>query len=354
VIFAVGLCTSISRVWAIGPTAAAVPVTIEPYGSGTPHGPGGYPSQAQDNAVSAALAATPGAAHADIEYYGQVAVPSITEQVEATVFTGPSSWQGWTMITGHWLTGPGQIVVDTEFLDYSGLSVGDTTMVDTGTTTVSVRIVGEFFNPSTQPDLWASASTLPGIATTENLGQWDVGLASGTSLTAYIAGVNKALGSSSPWAATSVASLSGPGQPLSIVASALIGLLSLMVAVASGLGVLNMVLMTTRDKVHDLAIFKAIGMRPGQVMAMVCCWVLAPAIIAVVLAAPAAVELNTATVTAMARVGNAGVPGSLTAVFPIARLALLSLAALAIAALGALLPASWAARARPADALRTE
>jgi putative ABC transport system permease protein len=56
----------------------------------------------------------------------------------------------------------------------------------------------------------------------------------------------------------------------------------------------------------------------------------------------------------MARLGNAGVPASLIAVFPIARLALLSLAALAIAALGALLPACWAARARPADALRTE
>ena len=106
------------------------------------------------------------------------------------------------MITGHWLTGPGQIVVDTEFLDDSGLSVGDTTTVDTGTTTVTVRIVGEYFNPDTQPDLWASASTLPGIATAENLSQWDIGLTPGTSLTAYIAGVNEALGSSSPWAAT--------------------------------------------------------------------------------------------------------------------------------------------------------
>ena len=34
--------------------------------------------------------------------------------------------------------------------------------------------------------------------------------------------------------------------------------------------------------------------------------------------------------------------------------ALLSLAAIAIAVAGALLPASWAARARPAVALRTE
>jgi putative ABC transport system permease protein len=41
-------------------------------------------------------------------------------------------------------------------------------------------------------------------------------------------------------------------------------------------------------------------------------------------------------------------------VFPIARLVLLSLAALVIAGVGALLPATWAARARPAVALRSE
>jgi putative ABC transport system permease protein len=95
-------------------------------------------------------------------------------------------------------------------------------------------------------------------------------------------------------------------------------------------------------------------MRPGQVLAMVCCWVLGPAIIAAVLAAPAAVELNTATLHAMANAAHTGIPGSLEAVFSVAKLALLSLAALAIAALGALLPASWAARARPAVALRSE
>ena len=39
----------------------------------------------------------------------------------------------------------------------------------------------------------------------------------------------------------------------------------MMVAVAAGLGVLNTVLMTTRDRVHDLGMFKSLGMRPGQV-----------------------------------------------------------------------------------------
>jgi putative ABC transport system permease protein len=351
VIFAIGLSTSLDRVQADHGQSTTVQAQIQFGGNGTPAGPGQqYPSQAQDDAVTTALAATPGAVHTDEEYYTQLTVPSVAEKVNANVFTGDASWQGWTMISGHWLTGPGQIVVDTEFLNDSGLAVGDTTTVNTGTTTVTAQIVGEYFNPSRHPDLWASASTLPGTATVANLGQWNIGLKPGTSAGAYIASFNTALGNSSPWAAFGQ---QGGGQFFTI-ASALIGLLALMVAVASGLGVLNTVLMTTRDKVHDLGIFKAIGMRPGQVLAMVCCWVLAPAIIAAVLAAPAAVELNTTTLTSMGRAANTGIPGSLESVFPIARLALLSLAALVIAAVGALLPASWAARARPAVALRTE
>jgi putative ABC transport system permease protein len=66
------------------------------------------------------------------------------------------------------------------------------------------------------------------------------------------------------------------------------------------------------------------------------------------------VLLNTATLHAMAATAHTGVPASFTSVFPVPTLALLSLAALAIAVLGALLPATWAARARPATALRAE
>jgi hypothetical protein len=71
-------------------------------------------------------------------------------------------------------------------------------------------------------------------------------------------------------------------------------------------------------------------------------------------AAPAAVALTTATLNAMAGTAHTGIPASFSQVFPPPRLALLSLAALAIAAAGALLPAGWAARARPATALCAE
>jgi putative ABC transport system permease protein len=144
------------------------------------------------------------------------------------------------------------------------------------------------------------------------------------------------------------------GGKFHTVAIGLIGLLALMVAVAAGLGVLNTVLMTTRDRVHDLGIFKTLGMRPGQLLTMVVCWVVGPAVVAAAIAAPVAAVLNTATIHAMADAAHTGIPASITQVFPPSRLALLSLAALAIAVIGALAPASWAARARPAVALRTE
>jgi putative ABC transport system permease protein len=91
-------------------------------------------------------------------------------------------------------------------------------------------------------------------------------------------------------------------------------------------------------------------MRPGQLLVMVCCWMIGPAVLAAVLAAPAAIELNSVTLTQMGHISDTGIPAAFTDVYPVAKLALLSLAALAIAGVGALLPASWAARARPAVA----
>ena len=127
-----------------------------------------------------------------------------------------------------------------------------------------------------------------------------------------------------------------------------------MVTIAAGLGVLNTVLMSTRDRTHDLGIFKAVGMRPAQMLTMVFCWIAVPAVIAAVIAVPVAMTLTTATVHAMANAAHSGVPASFTQVFPPSRLVLLSLAAVLIALLGALLPASWAARARLATVLRAE
>jgi putative ABC transport system permease protein len=317
--------------------------------SGPGAGPDQVPTAAQNSVVTAVLRAQPGTARQVAVYEAGIQVPGITQYVNARVYGGASSWEGYALITGRWYGAPGEVDVNTSFLNASGLAVGDSATVSTGSRQVTVRIVGEVFAPSKEPRLYGGAQTLPGTATLANLSQWDVGLRPGTSTAAYIQAVNNALGSKSPYSATT----SGGGQFYTI-ASALIGLLALMVAVAAGLGVLNTVLMTTRDRVHDLGVYKSLGMRPGQVLTMVTCWIVGPAVLAAVVAAPAAVALNKATLNAMAGTAHTGIPASFTDVFPPTRLALLSLAALVIAVAGALLPASWAARARPATALRAE
>jgi putative ABC transport system permease protein len=347
VIFAFGLHSSLGRAAASQTLSATVPVQLQVFGQGA--GPQQWPDAAQDAAVTAALRAQPGTRHDVAVYQDQVKMPGIAQNVNAQAFGGDASWIDYGIIAGHWYDAPGEVDVNTTFLTQSGLAVGDTATVTIGTHPVTVRIAGEVFQPSRQPVLLGSAQTLPVLATTANLQEYYVGLRPGTTASGYIQAVNAGLGSRSPWAAT------GPqGGQFYQVASALIGLLALMVAIAAGLGVLNTVLMTSRDRVHDLGIFKALGMRPGQMLTMVVCWIAGPAVIAAVIAAPAAVALNTATIGAMAGTAHTGIPASFTQVFPPARLALLSLAALAIAAAGALLPASWAARARPATALRAE
>jgi len=139
-----------------------------------------------------------------------------------------------------------------------------------------------------------------------------------------------------------------------VTLTALIGTLTLLLALAAGLGVLNTVVLGTRDRVHDLGVFKAVGMTPRQTIAMVVCWIAGAGLAAGVLAVPVSVILHSSVVRAMARAGGSGLPASYVNVFSPAELVLLALAGLVIGVAGALLPASWAARARTASALRAE
>jgi putative ABC transport system permease protein len=348
VIFAFGLSSSLSRAAASQSHSATIPVRVEPFGPG--NGPAQMPTPAQDAAVVSALRAQPGTRHEVTLYGNGVKVPGIAGTVMAQAYDGDASWTGYGIIAGHWYGAPGEVDVNTAFLDQSGLAVGDTATVNTGTAQVTVRVAGEVFDPGSEPRVFGSTRTLPGIASPANVEEYDVALRPGVSADSYVQAVNGALGAKNPWQATS----QQDGAKFYTIASGLVSVLALMVAVAAGLGVLNTVLMTTRDRVHDLGVFKALGMRPGQVLTMVVCWIAGPAVVAAAVAAPAAVALNNATVRAMAGTAHTGIPASFTQVFPPSRLALLSLAAVAIAVAGALLPAGWAARARPAVALHAE
>jgi putative ABC transport system permease protein len=124
--------------------------------------------------------------------------------------------------------------------------------------------------------------------------------------------------------------------------------------VLAGLGVLTCVLMLTRERVRDLAIFKALGMTPRQTVTMVLCWVIAPAAAAAAIAVPAAIYLHALTVQSIGTITGSGVPASAITVYRPAELLQFTASGLAIAAVGALLPAGWAAVPRITTALHAE
>jgi putative ABC transport system permease protein len=176
---------------------------------------------------------------------------------------------------------------------------------------------------------------------------YDVGLRPGTDPHAYAASLGRSLGSRGSVSLNT-------NDRFFLTLTALIALLTLLLAVVAGLGVLNTVLLHTRERVHDLGIFKAIGMTPRQTIAMVVCWVAGTGLAAGLVAVPAGMAVHQYVLPVMAHAAFTNLPASYIAIYSGPELALLALAGLVIAVAGALVPPGQAARAAAAAALRAE
>ena len=324
------------------------------------------PSQQQT--VATALAHQPGtsgyAAVASTPFPGQAtssswaaSVPGVGQRVPITAFRGAAARLGWDITGGHWYSGPGQVVINTAYPGTAGLTVGRAIRITVGGVAVTATITGTVYDPGVGLLLtsWATLHGAAGLA----VNQYIVGLKPGVEPPAYTAELGKALGHG-----YDVENVT-PGQSGSVglygdIDTSLIQLLTVLVAVLAGLGVLNATLMLTRERVHDLGVYKAVGMTPRQTIAMVTCWAVTPAMVAAVIALPAGIALHDAVIHALASDQSVlpqifgTLPGSVLHVYTAGGLTLLALAGLAIAIAGALGPATWAAASRTTTALRTE
>ena len=354
VIFAAGLRTSLNRIQADLSRSASEQVQVLLAGHQGLVLINGKSSAkvslaAQEHAVQAALRAQPGTLHYVAEASSQVSVLGLTGQLSVVGFGGDASWTGYTMTAGHWYSGPGQVDVNTAFLHDTGTAVGDTYTLTSGGKHTTIRIAGEVFDTAGgTPEMIGALSTFsaadPGLAP----GEYQVGLAPGTDTGSYVKALSHALG---PDYLVGVNDSGGAVLPAIL---GLVGALTLLIAVVAGLGVLNTVVLQTRERVHDLGVFKAVGMTPRQTIAMVVSTVAAVGLAAGLIAIPAGVTLHRYVLPVMGNAAQTRLPVSVLHVYQAPELALLALAGLAIAAAGALAPAIWAARTRTVFALRTE
>ena len=348
VIFGFGLSTSLNRFQADLSRAAAERVQVllgGRQGQSLINGKSAAPASlaAQEHAGQDALHAQPGTLHRVTEASGRISLLGQPGQLSLAGSGGDASWTGYAMIAGHWHDGPGQVDVSTVFLTATGATVGQQYTLASGGMHVTVQIGGEIFDPAGgQPEMTGAISALsavdPGLAPDEYLVQ----VKPGTGIGSYVNALSSALGEGYLVSATDRGGAALPAI------EGLAGTLTLVIALVAGLGVLNTVVLPTREGVHDLGVFKAVGMTPRQTITMVVSTVAGTGLASI----PAGVTLHRGVLPVMGHAVQTALPVAVLDVYQAPELVLLALPGLAIAAAGALAPAGWAART--AAALRAE
>jgi putative ABC transport system permease protein len=245
---------------------------------------------------------------------------------------------------GRMIERPGEAIVGRGLLDTLHLHVGDTLNLKVGGTPLAVRIVGRHVEPDNDGEIAiVSASTLP-AAVRSQLGGAEViakfkpgtdGHAVQHRLQAEHLGAELV--------SDEVRQERADVRPIVYGSSALL--------VAIGLvNLLTTLLLVTRERSRDYGIFKAVGLTPRGVLAVVNAGGAVLGLIAIVVGIPAGLLIFRALLAAMSPSEGTdivGTPGILA-------LALIVPIVLAVTALASLLPARRAARTSAAVVLRAE
>jgi len=337
VTFGAGLGTSLNRV---GTDMALASVQHVEIGLAGPSG-----DQAD---MAAVIRAQPGTLHYVTESDDRFGVTGMAGTASVTAFGGDASWIGYALISGHWYAAGGA-VVNTSFLRATGKQVGGTfTLTDDGRA-VALDIAGEVFLPGNDPQVLTNLSSVAALGPSgAGPHMFYVGLRPGVNPQSYQNAVFARLPPGDYHQAGS-----GSGILLQIISGLVLILTLLLVAVAA-LGTANTVVLMTRERAHDLGVFRAVGMTPWQAITMVVTTVAATGLLAGLIAVPAGITLHNAILPVMGNGAQTAFPPGVDNVYSPAELVLLALTGLVIAVVSALAPAGWAARIRTATALRTE
>ena len=306
------------------------------------------PRQQQSDRVAAAIAATPGTGSSYGTARLQLPVSVASGNTEVIVYQGDSLWGHYPVVSGHWFSENGQAVAPTQFLAATGTRLGDTVVLTYQGRRVPLTLVGEVFDTKQEgmivmTDVRSFRSAIP-------MSLFQVEVKSGTDVNSYVRHLRSAIGA----AGATAQATQGGTLSVVLILDALSALMTLMLVVVAGLGVLGAVVLDTRERVHDLGVYKAVGMTPRQTVGMVLTSVGWLGLIAGAVGLPAGLALHTQVMQLMGDAIGATMPPDVLSVYNPAELVLLVCSGIAIALLGALGPAGWAGRLPTATALRTE
>ena len=343
VTFAAGLSSSVIKYGQLQQRTGSVQVT-----AAVRHSSRSLPavSATSDQRTAQRLASLPGtrALTAELPTVGELVGPNV--RVDLDFLRGDTAGLGYPIVKGHWIDGPGQAVVGPGFLKDHDLAVGNRITLSMGAVSATVTIVGETwsYDPNGLMADWHTATVLaPGRGATT----YDIGLRPGASIGRYVAAASRANPS------LTVQANGGLNGDEQLIPGFSI-LFTVLLAIVAGLGVLNTILLTVRERRRDLGMLKSIGMTPRQVTAMMVTSATAFGVIGSLIGVPAGILIHRAVVPAMIQAINAILPSSLLDVWAAGLLAPLALSGIVIAAAGAFVPARNAGRLSVATVLHNE
>jgi putative ABC transport system permease protein len=296
-------------------------------------------------AMEKAMRALPGVDQVATLTGDMVGVAGMTSEVNALYVGGDSAEMGWTMVKGHWLDGPDQIVAPARFLNLHHLSVGQTLTVESGGHTAKAVIVGEGITGGDSM-FYADWSTLQQLSPGKQADRFELHAAAGADRQALAA---KLRALDPAWNVT-VRNHGNPNAGLRAFSVIITVVLSLVAA----LGVFNTVLLNTRERRRDLGMLKSVGMTPRQVVAMIVTSMGLLGLIGGIVGLPLGYGLHSLIISMVARAQGFDLLPGMVHVYSAPLLVWMFLAGVGIAVLGALVPARSAARSSIAEVLRSE
>jgi putative ABC transport system permease protein len=301
-----------------------------------------------DAAATELISSQPETARVVAQATGNITVPGIADPVYTAIFRGDSIGLGYLLVSGRWMSAPGDVVAPRGLLQDAHLKLGDSFDGAFQGSSMRLRVVGELYDFIGGPgghELFLDISSIATVAPST----YFVTLKHGANVPAYVNRLTAAQPDLLDVQAnhTSAAATGGVIATVLFVIAAVIAL----IAVA---GIFNTLLLNTRERVRDTATLKALGMSPRQVVGMVATSAGLLALLGGLAAVPGGIGLSRLLFDLVGNLGGDDIPAAAYGGFAAWELVAIPLGGLVVAIAASMLPGRWAARTNVVEVLHAE
>lgn len=278
-----------------------------------------------------------------------ISVPGEADPVQMIAMRGDATLLGYRAANGRWFSAPGEAVIGQVIAREAHLGPGDSLSGTVEGRHLVMRIVGIMVDISNDGRAlrigWDTLAALaPGTAPSDYL----IGLRPASDAKAYA----KRITSAETDFLRAMPVERDYADYYSGILRGLIGGLALVLTLIAAAGVFNAALLSTRERVRDIAVLKSLGIGPGQIGTMIGAFASVLVVVAALIGVPLGFWLMRVIFGVMA--DAIGIVADTSQSFAPLTVLLSVVGAFAIALTGAVLPARWAAATAAAEVLRSE